>query len=147
MKYWRNWRCRRRLTFGHLFSAADGHVARYCVRSLVFEGAWAVDDGKRGLSLPGGCKLRLDAPRCSHRSKQRVQVVFPFVGDRSLVVHVNRVYSNCFVSKIARVYFCELHYRPGQTTFYTARTCLAQRATLKNWEWPGYEASTCSFQW
>ena len=84
--------------------------------------------------------MRLDALRCSLGSKQRVKVAFLFVGDRSLVVRVNRVYSNCFVSKIARVYFCELHFVPGQTTFYTARTCLAQRATLKNWEWPGYEA-------
>ena len=32
-------------------------------------------------------------------------VAFLFVGDRSLVVHVSRVYSNCLVSKIARVYF------------------------------------------
>ena len=64
--------------------------------------------------------MRLDALRCSLGSKQRVQVAFLFVGDRSLVVHVNRVYSNCFVSKIAGVYFCELHFRPGQTTFYTA---------------------------
>ena len=70
-----------------------------------------VDDGTRGPSLSGGWK-RLDALASSFSLKQSLFVALLCVGDRSpktaitgtcscysVYFRVNRLYSNCFVSK------------------------------------------------
>ena len=82
------------------------------VRSIVFTGAWAVDDGKQAPSLSGGRKPCLDVIVNSLGLKQWVVAALLCVGDRSpktvvtgirssycVYFCVKRLYSYCFVSK------------------------------------------------